>query len=200
MRYEDFRDCWRAALTAANLPMWPGGADETLDLNTMARRWSASVLGNHVGTLHAGATIGFIWSPFQTARGYSCEEDLQTQLFGNRASRPTKARYVRVDLLFRASLTGDTTSPMPTPDVWAHWITVMQTQLDAALALPPPKPRGEVTACRGGVEVDARPTSEGAIAFHGLSDASRAGSRTTIRGHRRRTDGGGQTLSSSRRS
>jgi hypothetical protein len=64
-----------------------------------------------VEPFHAGATSNFRWSPLDSARSYTCEEDLLTELFGRRAGRSTQPRQMRVDIVLGATLPyGSTTS------------------------------------------------------------------------------------------
>lgn len=134
----------------------------------MSRRWRVHLSGQHAEALQAGATISFRWDPFDSARSYTCEEDLQTELFGRRAGRSTQPRLVRVDLTLRATLPGESTTPMPAPDVWAPWIDSMEEQLDAALTRTR-RVKDAVSAWRGDLEIDGRSTPDGTISFQGMS-------------------------------
>ncbi len=126
MRYDEFRDRWQAALRTARVLAHHDRAEETIDLTTTGRRWRVHLLGRPAEPFHAGATISFRWDPFESARSYTCEEDLLTDLVGRRAARSTQPRLVRVDITFRATLPYGSTTPMPAPDVWAPWVASVE--------------------------------------------------------------------------
>src|SRR5712691_9378444 len=85
MRYDEFRDRWQVALRSARLLAHHDRPEESIDLTTTERRWRLRLLPRPVEPFHAGATISFRWSPLDSARSYTCEEDLLTELFGRRA-------------------------------------------------------------------------------------------------------------------
>jgi hypothetical protein len=120
------------------------------------------VLGRPVEPFHAGAAIGFRWDPFESARSYTCEEDLLTDLVGRRAARSTQPRLVRVDITFRATLPYGSTTPMPAPDVWAPWVGSMEEKLDTALT-GRRRRKGAEIAWRGDLEIVGRSTPDGAF-------------------------------------
>src|SRR5260221_11711063 len=132
-------------------------AEETIDLTTTGRRWSVLLLGRPVAPLHAGATISLRWAPFRSARSYTCEEDLLTDLVGRRAPRSTQPRLVRVDITFRATLSYGSTTPMPASDVWAPWVASVEEKLDTALTERRRRKSAE-TAWRGDLGIDRRST------------------------------------------
>jgi hypothetical protein len=91
MRYDEFRDRWQAALRTARLLAHHDRPEETIDLTTTERRWRVHPLSQPLDPFHAGATISFRWDPFDSARSYTCEEDLLTELVGRRGGRSTAA-------------------------------------------------------------------------------------------------------------
>lgn len=168
MRYDEFRDRWLAALRRARLLSHHDRPEETIDLTTTARRWRVHLLPRPAEPFHVGATISFRWDPFDAARSYTCEEDLLTELFGRRATRPTQPRLLRVDINLRATLPYGSTTPMPAPDVWASWVASVEERLDDALTGRRHRKRRE-PAWRGDLEIDGRTTPVGAFSFHGMS-------------------------------
>lgn len=85
MRYDEFRDRWQAALRTARLVSHHDRPEETIDLTTTARRWRVRPLPRSAEPFNAGAMISFRWDPFESARAYTCEEDLLTELLGRRS-------------------------------------------------------------------------------------------------------------------
>jgi hypothetical protein len=168
MRYDEFRDRWQAALRTARVLSHHDRAEETIDLTSTGRRWRVHVLGQPVEPFHAGATISFRWDPFESARSYTCEEDLLTDLVGRRAARSTQPRLVRVDITFRATLPYGSTTPMPAPDVWAPWVASVEEKLDTALT-GRRRRKGAEIAWRGDLEIDGRSTPDGVFSVQGMS-------------------------------
>lgn len=168
MRYDEFRDRWQAALRAARVLAHHDHPNETIDLTTTERRWRVHVLPRPAESFHAVATISFRWDPFDSARSYTCEEDLQTELFGRRAARATQRRLVRVDITVGARLPYGSTTQLPAPDVWAPWVASVEERLDTALAQKRRR-KGAVIAWRGEMELEGRAMPDGTFGFHGMS-------------------------------
>jgi hypothetical protein len=168
MRYDEFRDRLQAALRVAGLLSHMDRPEETLDVNTTARHWRAHLLPRSIEPFSAGATISFDWDPFESARSYTCEEDLHTELFGRGSTRSTQRRLVRVDIAFHASLPYGSTTPMPAPDVWAPWVESVEAKIDSALAGARRGSRGE-KPWRGDLELEGRTSPTGAFCFHAMT-------------------------------
>jgi hypothetical protein len=86
MRYNEFQDQLKIALQNVGLlGQSIGNAIEPVDLHSIGRRWKVYVLGGSAsGTepFDVTAKIAFNWNPFDTARSYTREEDLLTELLG----------------------------------------------------------------------------------------------------------------------
>lgn len=96
MRCDEFRDRWQAALRTARLLSHNDRPEDVIDLTRMERRWRVRLMPRSAEPLNLGATISFRWDPFDSARSYTCEEDLLTELFGrSRARRSTQRRLLR---------------------------------------------------------------------------------------------------------
>jgi hypothetical protein len=98
MRYDEFRDRWQAALHAAAVLSYQDRPQETIDVSTTGRRWRFHTLPRSVEPFSVSASISFRWDAFQSARSYTREEDLLTELLGRRARWSTQRRLVRVDI------------------------------------------------------------------------------------------------------
>ena len=168
MRYGEFRDRWQTALRAARLLFHQDRPDETIELTTLERRWRVHLLPRPVEPFSVGATTSFRWDAFESARSYTCEEDLLTELLGRRSARSTQRRVVRVDLTLSATLSHGSTTPMPAPDVWAAWVTAVVEKLDRTLETGRRR-TGTLNAWRGDLEIEGRSGPDGRFAFHGMS-------------------------------
>ena len=171
MRYDEFRDRWQAALRTARLLPAHDRPEETINLTTTTRKWRVHLLPRAVEPFHAGATIDFRWDPFEAARSYTCEEDLQTELFGRRAGRSTQPRLVRVDIALHAALAYGSTTPIPAPDLWLPWVASVEERLDEAFTTKRRR-KDAIDAWRGDLEIEGRTSPDGAFSLHGMSVAA----------------------------
>ena len=177
MRYDEFRDQFCESLAKAGL--FFAGLDrptETIDLSTTERRLRAFVLRNtsqRAEPFTVSVEIAFRWSPVESARSRTCEEDLLTELHGrNEQPTNTEPRELRVDITLYAKLPYGSTTPMPEPQVFGPWIAVIEERLDEPLPAVSRKGRGRratTMGYRGEVEVAARHSSEGVLSLVGLS-------------------------------
>ena len=168
MRYDEFRDRWQRALHAAGLLSHFDRPEETIDLTTTARRWEVRLLPRDVEPFSVGATIIFSWGPFASARSYTSEEDLLTELLGQGARRTTQRRLLRVDIAFRARLPYGSTAAMPASDVWVPWVASVEDGLDEAFT-PKRRRQAEEPHWRGDLEIAGRTTAERDFCFDGMS-------------------------------
>lgn len=169
MRYDEFRDRWEAALRTARLLSHNDRPEDMIDLTRMERRWRVRPLPRSAEPFNVGATISFRWDPFDSARSYTCEEDLLTELFGrSRIRRSTQRRLLRVDITFRAALPYGSTTPLPAPDVWTPWLASVEEKLDTALKGRRRRKDAGI-AWRGDLELTGRSTPDGAFSFDGMS-------------------------------
>lgn len=167
MRYDEFRDRWQAALHAAGVLSHQDRPQETIDVSTTERRWRFHTLPRTVEPFTVSASISFHWDPFQSARSYTREEDLLTELLGRRA-RSTQRRLVRVDIKLHATLPYGSTSPLPSPDVWLPWTASMAEKLSAAL-VPQRQRKNTAIRWRGDLELEGEASLYGEFALHGMS-------------------------------
>ena len=158
MRYDEFRNRWQGALQAAGLLSHSDRPEETIDLATTARRWEVHLLPRGVEPFSVGTTVSFRWDPFDSARSYTCEEDLLTELLGRGARRTTQRRLLRVDITLGASLPHGSSTPMPASDLWVPWVASVEDSLDEALT-PKRRRRTEEPHWRGDLEIAGRTTA-----------------------------------------
>src|ERR1051326_2374512 len=118
MRYDEFRDRFHDALREVGLfSPYLEKPIETIDIANMSRRWETYIRqssSRNSEPFQPSGQIAFNWNPFNAARGYTCEEDLLSELFGRR-KRPmrTEKRWTRVDLALYANLPYGSTNPLP---------------------------------------------------------------------------------------
>jgi hypothetical protein len=168
MRYDEFRDRWQAALHAAGVLSYQDRPQETIDVSTTKRRWRFLTLPRTAEPFNVSASVSFHWDPFQSARSYTREEDLLTELLGRRARWSTQHRLVRVDIKLHATLPYGSTTPLPTADVWLPWIASMEENVGAALA-PQRQRKNTDIRWRGGLEIQGETSIHGEFAVHGMS-------------------------------
>jgi hypothetical protein len=168
MRYDELRDRWQEALRAARVMSYQDRPEESIDVTSMTRKWKVYLIPTSVEPFHTGATIGFRWDPFESARSYTCEEDLLRELLGRESRRSTQQRLVRVDFEFRAALHYGSTTPLPAPEVWRSWVAATEGKLDGALAAK--RRRKElVPEWRGDLEIGGHTSPEGVFALQDMS-------------------------------
>jgi hypothetical protein len=168
MRYDDLRDRWQAALRAAGVLSYQDRVREMIDVGTMERRWRFHTLPRTVEPFSVSAAINFHWDPFQSARSYTREEDLLTELLGRRAKCSTQRRLVRVDIRLHATLPYGKTTLLPAPDVWLPWIASMDERLSAAL-VPQRHRKSTDIRWRGDLELEGETSLHGEFALRGMS-------------------------------
>lgn len=176
MRYAEFRDQLEAALRQEGL--FFTGADrrvEKIDLADTAQSWKAYVSrGGPGGTepFHVSAVIGFRWSPVDSARAYTTEEDLLTELVGRTTRSPrAERRWTRVDLSLHASLPYGSTTAIPEPSVLGAWTSAVVEKADAAFTGVDAR-KGRIAAVHGGhddLELHARCNPDGVVSLNAVA-------------------------------
>ena len=137
MRYAEFRDRLEDALQEARFFFHDADRRvETIDLADTVRSWKSYVRTAAPGStepFHVSAVVGLEWSPADSARAYTCEEDLLTELVGRR-KRPikTERRWMRIDLSLHASLPYGSTTSLPEPHVFGAWTAAVVEKADEA--------------------------------------------------------------------
>ncbi|MEJ2245791.1 MAG: hypothetical protein P8Y80_06885 [Acidobacteriota bacterium] len=178
MRYHEFRDQMQIALGDAGLSgQYVGDPTETVDLNDMGRRCKIYISGSTTADtepFYVAAKIAFNWNPFETARSYTREEDLLTEILG-RTKRPskTKPRHVRVDLVLSATLPHGSTTAVPEPRTFGSWANSLRDKLDKVFTEGKWR-RGQLVSVKGFLEqiqVDSKLDSAGRLSVEGLSIA-----------------------------
>jgi hypothetical protein len=152
VRHAEFRDQLEGALREVGLFLL-GRRVELIDLEDGSRRWNGHVHRTapaNAEPFHVFAAIEWEWSPVDAARAYTCEEDLLTELLGERARIPrTARRWIRLDLSFHATLPYGSTTTIPEPHVLGGWTAAVVKRADAAFTRVQEK-GGRVVAVLGG--------------------------------------------------
>jgi hypothetical protein len=138
VRYDEFRYQLQTALQNVGLLQQRiGNPIETVDLDSMGRLWKVYIMGSSTKDTEpfdVTAKIALNWNPFNTARSYTCEEDLLTEMLGRtKSSSKTKPRLVRVDLELRASLPYGSTTTIPDASTFGSWADSIKQKLDKVI-------------------------------------------------------------------
>ncbi|MEW5981108.1 MAG: hypothetical protein AB1806_01910 [Acidobacteriota bacterium] len=176
MRYAESRDRLQNALHEAGLySPHTSRRIERIELGDTARSWKIylhRVVPPGTEPFHVSASVEFGWSPVNSARAYTSEEDVLTELLGRRR-RPlrTERRWTRIDLSLRASLPYGSTTPMPEPQVFGAWTAAVVAEADAVFtAIEERKGRTvAVLGSHGGVELRARCGPDGLASLEALA-------------------------------
>ena len=174
MRYDDFKAAWTRALRDSGLPTigWP---TETMDLASMDRRYSVSLLphgGQESEPFHVTAALKFTWNALQTARTATTEEDMLTELFGREEAQDldTERPWLRVDVKLHASLEYGKAIQMPAKSALREWAREVTARLERIEPLLPEEiineaPGGalEVRGWKGDPELHVTCDAEGVL-------------------------------------
>lgn len=105
----------------------------------MTKRFEATVgigFPQRAEPFHAGASVYFRWDPFESARTFTTEDDMISELFGRDDELPeTMPRHLRTDFVLRASLPYDTYTMMPDPSTWGSWSRSVDDDMENDIAL-----------------------------------------------------------------
>jgi hypothetical protein len=178
MRYDEFRDQLQIALQNVGLlGQRLGNPTETIDLESTGRRWKVYIVGSSTTDtqpFHVTAKIAFNWDPFNTARSYTCEEDLLEELLGRtKGSLKTEPRFTRVDLELHATLPHGSTSALPDVHAFGSWADSIRRKLDKVFK-ESKRRQGRLVAILGALEevrIESRCDSSGRLAIAGISIA-----------------------------
>ncbi len=179
MRYDEFRDSLFGALGDAGLRPHLGRPTESIDLTTTTRRWQAA-LGESIPQRSepflVSAVVSFEWDPVESARTYTTEEDLLTELLGRDEDPPeTMPRLLRTDIVLRATLPYDSRVPMPGRKTWRSWSLRVDDELSSFLPTDAAQHEAGsviVTGARGKVEAESICSDSGELCLSAVSLAS----------------------------
>ena len=176
MRYAEFRDRLEAALHEAGL--FVASADwrvETIDLADTVRSWSVSVrraTRHDTQPFDVSAVMSFKWGPAHSARAYTTEEDLLTELVGRRKRTPrTERRWMRVDLSLHANLPYGSTTLLPETSVLGAWAAAVVEHVNAAFTDVEERD-GRIIAISGGhgdLELGAQCNPDGLVSLNSVA-------------------------------
>jgi hypothetical protein len=178
MRYEEFRDQLQIALQNVGLlGQRIGNPIETVELDSMGRRWKVYIVGNAATStepFHVTAKIAFNWNPFDSARSYTCEEDLLTDLLGrSKSSSKTEPRFILADLELYARLPHGSTTAIPAAKAFGPWADSIKQKLDKVFNESKWR-QGRLIAVLGSLEeihIESKCDSSGHLSIQGISVA-----------------------------
>lgn len=176
MRYDEFRDRLKDALGNAGFVLpYSGCVEETIDVASTKRQCRFLLWQNgrpKMEPFHVSAIVGFAWSPFDSARSFTCEEDLLTEMLG-RKDRPVKTerRLLRVDLSLFASLPYGSVSPVSDTPFLGPWSARLGDALDDLLVDVKLR-RNRIRSIKGSrdeIQVETRCGRDGTLLLRALS-------------------------------
>jgi hypothetical protein len=176
MRYNEFRNLLQDALGDAGLLFRNGDRPvEMIDLADTNRHWHVYIWRSgpqSAEPFNVSAKVSFDWSPVDTARAYTCEEDLLMELLGSKQRQmKTERRWVRVDLALYAGLPYGSTAPLPDVQVFGSWIALVSEKLNELLTEYRQRQQRIVAvigACEE-IEVETRCSPAGVLTIQGVS-------------------------------
>jgi len=161
MRYNELRDTLLRALQDSRFRVI-GRPSETIDLTTTTRRYEIfleDVAVQRAEPFYVAASVAFRWDPFESARTYTNEDDLITELLGRHDETiDTMPRSLRVDFVLKASLSYEIQVPLLGVDRWRSWAHATHESLHTLLPTEAPEHRGRpivVTGWGGTVAVES---------------------------------------------
>jgi hypothetical protein len=178
MRYDEFRDKFQLALQNIGLfSQTIGHPTETVELGTMARRWKVYLAGSSTTSaepFYVTAKLSFNWNPYDSARSYTCEEDLLTELLGREKNRSkTKPRLTRMDLELYARLPYGSASAIPEARTFSSWVYSVKKKLNKPFNQSKWR-KDRLVAILGALEeinIESKCDSTGHLAITGISIA-----------------------------
>jgi hypothetical protein len=175
MRYDEFRDQLQRAFQALGLfGQRVGNPTETINLAAMERHWEiylVSTPSTDMEPFYVTAKIAFDWNPFASARSYTCEEDLLSELLGRtKNALKTKPQRIRVDLELSARLPYGSTSTIPDARTFGSWVDSVKQKLEV---FNESKWRKEklvaILGWLGEVQIESKCDSIGRLSFQAVS-------------------------------
>jgi len=175
MRYNELRDTLVRALRDSRF-RFIGCPTETLDLTTTTRRCEIFLEGvtvQRAEPFYVAASVAFDWDPFESARTYTNEDDLISELLGrDEETVDTMPRRLRVDFVLKASLSYEIQVPLLGVDRWRSWAHATHESLHTLLPTEAPAHRGGpimVTGWGGTVAVESECSATGEILLRVVS-------------------------------
>ncbi|NLT69016.1 MAG: hypothetical protein GXX84_20715 [Acidobacteria bacterium] len=176
MRYDEFRDQLQEALYQVRLAARNFSRPlETVDVASTERRWQVYLWQTGqpgAEPFQISARIAFDWSPVDSARAYTTEEDLLIDLVGKKEiPAKTENRWMRVDFVLQAALPYGSTTPLPDPHTLGSWTYAVGEKMDR-LFTEVRERKGRIVSISGGredVKIEVRCNSAGALSLDALS-------------------------------
>lgn len=122
VNYDDFARAWAVSLEQG--PLCTRGAPvERIELQTMERSFEQHVESNtnELEPFFVHATFSWRWTPIESARTYTNEDDLLRELVSDKKKPVTSERLIRVDVSLKAGTMYGKEVPMPSREALAGW-------------------------------------------------------------------------------
>jgi hypothetical protein len=126
MDHDRFRSAWLEALRAASVLHYPDRPEDLLDLGTMSRKHTLRVGLGHArtsGPLFATMLLSWTWTPVHSARTYTNEDDLLTDLLGRDLPQDTllEPAWIRIDIQLCATTPYGEPIPLDDTESLRRW-------------------------------------------------------------------------------
>lgn len=165
MRYEEFKALWEQVFRQSGPPQIGVRAEESIELGNVSRRYEAFFEGRtRPEPFHVSAKVSWRWDALASARTSTTEEDMLTELFGDRTAKRTARPWLRVDVSLHASLMDQTRIPVPDATIWPGWLREVEARMEPLLPYDSDLSRGGqilVTSWRGQPTLQVRFAGEG---------------------------------------
>jgi hypothetical protein len=145
MNLETFRIGWDAALREARLLAHHDRAEDSIALETMARKYFVRLglsrprpAEPFLGSLE----LSWEWDALLSARTRTTEDDLLTELLGRDQFAPseTERPWLRVDWKLQGKLASDSPLLLSSADVWRSWVAQVTKRVAPTLPAPSSDP------------------------------------------------------------
>jgi len=168
VRYAEFRNRLENALRDVGLFVHDADRVETINLADTVRHWKAYIRRSAPSAepFSVSAEISFLWTPFDAARSYTCEEDRR-----RRQPPRTARRWTRVHLSLYANLPYGSTTSMLEPHVFAAWTTSIVEKAHATFSEIEER-NGHIVAvlgAHGDLQVEVRCKPDGIVSLKGVA-------------------------------
>jgi len=171
VRYAEFRNRLENALRDVGLFVHDADRVETINLADTVRHWKVYIRRSappSAEPFSVSAEISFLWTPFDAARSYTCEEDRR-----RRQPPRTARRWTRVHLSLYAKLPYGSTTSMLEPHVFAAWTTSIVEKAHATFSEIEER-NGHIVAvlgAHGDLQVEVRCKPDGIVSLKGVANS-----------------------------
>jgi hypothetical protein len=138
MKHEPVRTAWLDALRSQALLSRFDFSEDLIDIRTMARKHSVRIgldMPQYAEPFLASMRLGWTWTPVHSARTYTNEDDMLSELLGREQADTvvTEPPWVRVDIEMHATLPFGNPLRTQGPDALRRWTREATRALEPTL-------------------------------------------------------------------